>query len=150
MKGYMTIKRIGIHSGVSLAIMLGLLAGCQTSPKDGRSAGRALDDKNITSSVEKSLKSDPTYKFESVGISTFAGMVQLSGFVDTNDQKTRAESIARNTEGVKEVANGIQLKPANLEPTGRTNASPQIYSEPQNPVPQSAPAKEPTPGSEPK
>jgi osmotically-inducible protein OsmY len=108
------------------------LAGCQTPTHDERSEGRMVDDKNITADVEKNLEADPTYKFESVGVRTFAGVVELSGFVNNEDQKTRAETIAKNTQGVREVANGITLKAINTEPTGRTNNEPRVYSEPQS------------------
>jgi hypothetical protein len=126
--------------GVVTLIVGAALAGCKTPTHDERSEGRVVDDKNITADIEKNLEADPTYKFESVGVRTFAGVVELSGFVNNEDQKTRAETIARNTQGVREVANGITLKAINTEPTGRTNTEPRVYSEPQTPV-QSAPGK---------
>jgi len=48
-------------------------------------------------------------------------VVQLSGFVDTDEQKNRAGEIARQEEGVTQVVNNISLKPQgnNLQPTGR-------------------------------
>ena len=133
-KGNMRTKTNSICSGIALLIILALLAGCRTSSKDERSDGRYLDDKEITSSVKKSLKNELSYKFTDVGVDTYAGVVQLSGFVNTSEQKARAEDIARGTAGVKSVANGLTLKPINVEPTGRTNVAQRIYAEPQNPV----------------
>jgi hyperosmotically inducible protein len=112
-----------------------VMAGCSTSSKDERSDGRLLDDKHITSKVEDALKKEPAYKFTNVRVDTFAGIVQLSGFVNTDAQKSRAEAIARDASGVKGVANGLTLKPITIvEPTGRTNGAPRIYAEPENPV----------------
>jgi hypothetical protein len=120
------------------ALLLGS-AGCSSNPfsktNDERSAGRVVDDKKITKEVKSALKNEPVFKFESVDVQTFAGEVQLSGFVNTEDQKHRAEEIARSQQGVARVINGIALKPE-MQPTGRTdNTKPagepaRIYAEP--------------------
>ena len=41
---------------------------------------------------------------------TFKGVVQLSGFVNTKDQKNRAGDLDNKVEGVKEVQNNITVK----------------------------------------
>ena len=82
--------------------------------------GRTLDDKTITSTVKHDLNREPVYKFSDVDVRTYDGVVQLSGFVDTNEQKQRAGDIARQAEGVTQVVNNITLKPqGNLQPTSR-------------------------------
>ena len=127
-----TRNRCQLLALVSLSAVL--MIGC-SSPKDGRSEGRTVDDKNITAEVKKSLKDEPAYKFSEVNVDTFAGVVQLSGFVETDGQKSRAEELAKSKSGVRGVANGILVTTTALEPTGRTNAvSSVIYSEPQHPV----------------
>ncbi len=101
---------------------------------DERSEGRVLDDKNITAGVHKALESEPAYKFTGVKVDTFAGIVQLSGFVNTDDQKEKAESLAEGTPGVRKVMNGIGLKPSMPSTaTSRQNSDSRIYAEPQNP-----------------
>jgi hyperosmotically inducible protein len=45
-----------------------------------------------------------------VKVQTFKGVVQLSGFVNSRDQKNRAGDLARKVEGVKEVENNITVK----------------------------------------
>lgn len=106
------------------------MTGCQSTPKDERTEGRAIDDKHITENVEKALEREPTYKFTEVKVKTFAGVVQLSGFVNTDSEKDRAAEIAQNTDGVSQVVNGIALKPE-MPATGRNSQS-RIYSEPTN------------------
>jgi osmotically-inducible protein OsmY len=111
-------------SGMSAVLAL---TGCemlsQHNAESDRTAGRALDDKTITASVKHDLNREPVYKFNEVDVKTFDGVVQLSGFVDTQEQKRRAEDVAKRAEGVTQVVNNITLKPDNnsLAPTGRPN-----------------------------
>jgi len=98
------------------------LTGCEmmNHHSGDRTAGRALDDKTITATVQHDLNREPVYKFDSVDVKTYDGVVQLSGFVDTEDQKRKAGDIAKQAEGVTQVVNNISLKPAgNLQPTSR-------------------------------
>jgi hyperosmotically inducible protein len=73
-----------------------------------RTAGEAVDDKALASRVRDALHDNPAYKFDGVGVGVYRATVQLSGFVDTADQKTRAGDIAR--QGVKDVHNDIMVK----------------------------------------
>ena len=41
---------------------------------------------------------------------TFKSVVQLSGFVNSRDQKNRAGDLAKKVEGIKEVHNNITVK----------------------------------------
>jgi len=124
-----------VVTGLSLAAAVMTFAGCKTEPKDGRSAGLVTDDKHVTERVKESLDSEPVYKFTDVDVRTFAGTVQLSGFVMTQGQKNRAQEIAQHTQGAREVVNGITLKPAITGPTvapvvsaaSRPNAETTIY-----------------------
>ncbi len=117
------IKKLVAIGRISAVIGMAALAGCSsTDPKDGRSAGRVKDDKSITETVEKKLKSDTMYKFDSVGVSTFGGVVQLNGFVDNQSQARHAEELARRVPGVTQVVNGMLIKPAPMPaPVGQTS-----------------------------
>ena len=55
-----------------------------------RSAGEYIDDKSLTARVDSALRDNPDYKFDEVSVTSYKGTVQLSGFVNTSDQKTRA------------------------------------------------------------
>ena len=111
-------------------LMIVGVAGCSTAPKDQRSAGRLQDDRHLTESIRKNLDSDPVYKFYGVHVNTYAGQVQLSGFVDTDAQKKRAAEIAQQTAGVNTVLDELALKPMAPTPTGRTGDNPRIYAPP--------------------
>jgi hyperosmotically inducible periplasmic protein len=84
-------------------------AGC-ASDEPQRTAGQAIDDQSVARRVEERLRSDPAYKFTDVKVVAYEGKVQLSGFVDKNEQKGQAEEIAKKVPGVKEVRNDIALK----------------------------------------
>jgi len=74
------------------------------------STGEYIDDATITTKVKASFVKDPLVKALDVKVDTFKGTVQLSGFVDTAEQKARAEQIAAGTTGVSAVKNNITLK----------------------------------------
>lgn len=108
--------------GIGVAAVLAT-TGCASWERDGdRTAGRVVDDNRLNARVEDKLGAEPVYKFDAVDVKTFNGVVQLSGFVDTGEQKSRAGEVARSVEGVANVVNNITLKSRDpLTPTGRTN-----------------------------
>ena len=113
------LKTILLVSGASAMLAL---TGCslfEPHSENDRTAGRALDDKTITETVKHDLNREPVYKFDGVDVKTFNAVVQLSGFVDTNEQRQRAADIAQRSDGVAQVVNNISLK-QNMSPTGRT------------------------------
>jgi osmotically-inducible protein OsmY len=94
------------------ALVLGvalLTSGCAGNRYE-RSTGESIDDHSTTSRVKSALNGDNVYKYPDVKVTTFKGTVQLSGFVETKDQKSRATDLAKNVAGVKEVENNISVK----------------------------------------
>jgi osmotically-inducible protein OsmY len=86
------------------------LAGCTTGSRYKQSTGEYIDDHTLSSHVRKELGQDHQYKYDDVNVVTFKGVVQLSGFVNTKDQRSRAGDLAERVDGVKEVANNITVK----------------------------------------
>jgi osmotically-inducible protein OsmY len=105
------------------AAVLGL-TGCESYHNRGsgdRSEGRMVDDHRITAQIKSDLNHEPVYKFNDVDVKTFNGVVQLSGFVNSEDQKRRAAEIAQSVPGVAQVQNAISLKREFApSPTGTT------------------------------
>jgi osmotically-inducible protein OsmY len=103
-----------------LVALLGLGTAACTTQSDNRTAGnaettgakagRAIDDSVITGKVKAALIADPTTKASQIEVETFKGTVQLSGFVDSAESRTRAIEVARNVEGVKNVKNAMELR----------------------------------------
>lgn len=109
-------------SGVSAAVVVIGFSGCESwgHRHDERTAGREVDDHKITAEVREKLREEPVYKFSDVDVRTFNGVVQLSGFVNSDDQKRRAAEVAQQVPQVAEVVNSIALKPQiPTTPTGR-------------------------------
>jgi osmotically-inducible protein OsmY len=88
-----------------------LSSGCAgTSTRE--STGEYIDDATITTKVKAAFVKDPVVKAMDVKVDTFKSTVQLSGFVDTSEQKARAEQVARGVTGVQDVKNNITVKTA--------------------------------------
>src|SRR6185436_9765836 len=74
-----------------------------------QSTGERIDDRTASSRVKKALGADSQYKYEAVNVDTFKGTVQLSGFVNSKEQKNRAGDLARAVDGIKDVENNITI-----------------------------------------
>ncbi len=78
--------------------------------KTYESTGEYFDDSVITNKVKAAILSDPKLKVTQISVETFKGVVQLSGFVNTNAAATRAVDLARRVKGVKQVNNSLIVK----------------------------------------
>ncbi|HEX7114061.1 MAG TPA: BON domain-containing protein [Steroidobacter sp.] len=77
-----------------------------------RTIGEATDDTVIAAKVKSQLASESGLETASdVDVEVSQGVVQLSGFVSSEDQKSEAEHIARGVSGVTDVRNDIQVQP---------------------------------------
>jgi hyperosmotically inducible protein len=109
------IKATNITRFASIVAFTGLMAmggisgGCAaTTTKD--STGEYVDDSTITTKVKAALLGDEAVKSFEIKVETFKGVVQLSGFVDTADQKAAAEKDASAVPGVKDVKDNLSVK----------------------------------------
>lgn len=91
------------------AVALLATTGCAVV-RDQQSVGAYVDDTTLTTRVKAKFAEDPTVSAMSIGVETFNGLVQLSGFAKSADERVRAESLARNTSGVKAVKNDIAIR----------------------------------------
>jgi osmotically-inducible protein OsmY len=93
---------------VSLSLVPSIV-GC-AGGKTYESTGEHLDDSVITTKVKASILGDSKLKMLQIGVETFRGVVQLSGFVNTSEAATRAVDLARRVRGVKQVNNSLIVK----------------------------------------
>src|SRR4030095_4906948 len=78
-------------------------------PEGVRTAGEEMDDKTLSANVKSALSAD-SVKYPDVKVGACRGVVQLSGFVDSRDQMSRATDVAKNVAGVRKVENSISVK----------------------------------------
>ena len=105
-----TVTGLAVAFCLALPVCVGGLTGC-AGDRYERSTGEYIDDKGLTMRVKSALHDSPEYKFSDVDVVSFKGTVQLSGFVNSSDQKRKATQIAQNVQGVKDVENNITVKP---------------------------------------
>jgi hyperosmotically inducible periplasmic protein len=108
-KTLLTTKVLALALCLGAVPVLTVITGC-AGDRYHQSTGEDIDDHGITMRVKDALSNDAQYKYEGVQVVTFKGTVQLSGFVDTSDQKSRARDLAKGVEGVKDVDNNITVK----------------------------------------
>lgn len=85
------------------------VTGCAVA-RDQQTVGSYVDDATITTRVKASYAKDPTVAATSIHVETLKGQVQLSGFAKSAAEKSTAERLARDTEGVKSVRNDIVVR----------------------------------------
>lgn len=105
-----TLKVLGLVITLgALPLLLGV-TGCSTGGRYEQSTGERIDDHGTSSRVRAALADDSQYKYDGVNVETFKGTVQLSGFVNSRDQKNRAGDLARKVASVRQVDNNITVK----------------------------------------
>jgi osmotically-inducible protein OsmY len=104
------LKVLGLVIGLGAMPLLLGVTGCTTGSRYEQSTGERIDDHGTSSRVRAALADDSQYKYDGVNVETFKGVVQLSGFVDTKDQKNRAGDLAKKVKGVTDVENNITVK----------------------------------------
>lgn len=91
----------------ALGLLACLLAGCQTLT--GRPAGQWADDRGITARVKARLAATGIENVTRVHVDTFEGVVYLTGGVESDAVKARAEELARAVPAVRLVVNNLHV-----------------------------------------
>jgi hypothetical protein len=105
----MYVNTSSVSSMIGAILLLGCMAGC-TLFHEVHQCGVAEcpGDAKITADVEARFQEhSSTQPPNTIYVSTFKGVVYLSGDVDSPTAKAEAESIARKTPGVTDVVNSI-------------------------------------------
>jgi osmotically-inducible protein OsmY len=93
---------------LSVLAVAGILGCASTSKSEG--TGEYVDDTVITAKVKTAILGEPGLKSAEINVETFKGIVQLSGFVATQDSVNLAMSTARSVKGVSSVKNDMRVK----------------------------------------
>jgi len=80
---------------------MGAVEACKKGP----------DDTALTTAVKAALAADSPATAAAINVETKEGVVTLTGAVDSDAVKSKAEQLARGVEGVKSVTNNLTVKP---------------------------------------
>jgi hyperosmotically inducible protein len=74
------------------------------------STGEYIDSAGITLKVKTELVHEAAIEGIDISVTTYKGIVQLSGFVDSEEERQTAIAVAQQVSGVKAVRNGLMIK----------------------------------------
>jgi len=77
--------------------------------KQGKIAGKAMDDSEITAKAKAALLAEPGMQSLKITVVTKDGVVTLTGASDTTDNKDKATKLIKQIEGVKSVINNLKI-----------------------------------------
>lgn len=103
------IIRNTFAAAITAVALVTATTGCAVV-RDQQSVGAYVDDATLTTRVKAKFAEDPTVSALAIGVETLNGLVQLSGFAKSTEERMKAETLARNTSGVKGVKNDIVVR----------------------------------------
>jgi osmotically-inducible protein OsmY len=102
-------KRNFVIHYLVIFMLIATLAAC-ASTRTQESTGEYVDDSVITTKVKSLLAADDFLKSFQIGVETFKGVVQLSGFVNSQEAVNKAVLITSGVNGVKSIKNDLNVK----------------------------------------
>ena len=103
------MKLVNLFGSFFLVILLVFFLGCASTAKQ-EGTGEYIDDSVITTKVKAAILQESSLKSTEINVETFKGVVQLSGFVNSQADINKAVQITRTVKGVKSVTNSMRLK----------------------------------------
>jgi len=104
----MKTRRRLVGYWVLIMFVAALVACASTAKKE--STGEYVDDSVITTKVKSQLAADDFLKSFQIGVESYKGTVQLSGFVNSQQAVDKAVEITRGVKGVQSVKNDLIVK----------------------------------------
>jgi hyperosmotically inducible periplasmic protein len=104
------MKPISLALTIVIALAIVQTTGCAVT-RDQESVGAYIDDAATTTRLKAKFAEDPAVSALAISVETLKGTVQLSGFAKSAEERSKAESLARNTSGVQRVRNDILIRP---------------------------------------
>ena len=92
---------------IVLVLVVFAVAGCKSTT--GKTASETVDDAYIVSAINGKILGDPDLKFLQITVGSFEGKVTLSGRVPSTAAEAKLVRMAKETKGVKEVADNLTV-----------------------------------------
>jgi osmotically-inducible protein OsmY len=102
-------KRNTVVCFLVILALIATFAACAAT-RTQESTGEYVDDSVITTKVKSLLAGDDFLKSFQIGVETFKGVVQLSGFVNSQEAIDKAVEITKSVKWVKDVKNDLIVK----------------------------------------
>lgn len=102
-------KRNTVVCFLMILALIATFASCAAT-RTQESSGEYVDDSVITTKVKSLLAADDFLKSFQIGVETFKGVVQLSGFVNSQEAVDKAVKITKSVKWVKDVKNDLVVK----------------------------------------
>ena len=83
----------------------------ETVGKAATQLGQAVDAGSVTLKIKSKMALDDLVKARTINVDTSGSVVTLSGTVESSQERERAVRIARETAGVTNVVDKLQVKP---------------------------------------
>jgi hyperosmotically inducible protein len=101
------MNRILVSTGIACIALCAapLMSSCSST----QPVGEQMSDAGITSKIKAKYVADPEINPFNISVETEEGVVYLTGRVKTQASKDEAEQLARDTDGVRQVVNNIQV-----------------------------------------
>jgi osmotically-inducible protein OsmY len=96
-------------SSIFIAAALATSLGCAATA-DRQSTAGYVEDSVITTKVKAAILNEPSLRVTEINVETYQGTVQLSGFVNSRADMSRAVVVARGVSGVTAVRDDMRLK----------------------------------------
>src|SRR3979409_419671 len=110
----MSFSKRTLLAATAAAAALALGACASTSSDESskkETTGQYVDDATVTAKGKTAIASAVGVKAAAnVNVETYRGVVQLSGFADSDAQASRAVAAAKKVNGVRSVKNDIRIK----------------------------------------
>jgi hyperosmotically inducible protein len=102
-----------ISRAIAIAVLAGVtIAGTGCAVIRGQeTVGEYVDDAAVTTAVKAKFVESKLVDAGAINVQTLNGTVALSGFAKSAQERQQAETIARNTKGVREVRNNLAVRP---------------------------------------
>jgi hypothetical protein len=94
---------------IVVLMMISAFVACASTPKH-EGTGEYIDDSVITTKIKTQLAADDFLKSFQISVESRKGIVQLSGFVNSQRAVDKAGQIARGVDGVNTVKNDLIVK----------------------------------------
>ena len=90
-------------------MLMATFVSCASTPKQ-EGTGEYVDDSVITTKIKSLLAADDFLKSFQISVETRKGIVQLSGFVNSQNAVDKAGQIVRSVKGVQSLRNNLIVK----------------------------------------